>query len=451
MTQLQDRYGLPLTTASVDAAKSYIEGLDRLLSFNWGSNEQLTQAIEADPNFAMSYAALAIHQWWYRQGDEGLEMAQRAAYLSEGLSERERKHIAVVKAVVEGSGYIDEDGRQAPNPEGIRHALDYLAEFPKDALALFLAIILTIFSGRKDEKETLVDLLQSLESHYGEDWWFLSWHGFCHSELGRLESGRRITEHALQLNPRNTVASHSYGHVFYQSEEYQSGADFLHDWLPEYDHRAIYNSHISWHYAIFELLLGNTQRALEVYHRDIDPASVSPVHTTLPDSVGLLWRCYIYGTGTTRLPWDGILSYAARLQPGIPFRDVLVGTALAGAGDQSGLRRLMEGIKGLDRKLHPTPIKIVSSLLQGVDAFTRGGYEETIRLIEPLTDDIERIGGSNQQRELFEETLLEAYLRSGYRDRAEEFLLEQVGKRPYVRRSFWLSRIKAHPLIPRTQ
>ena len=64
-SQMQDRYGLPLTTSSPVAAERFIEGLDLLLEQNFGPEEQLTQAMEADPGFALAHSALA-YMWHLR-------------------------------------------------------------------------------------------------------------------------------------------------------------------------------------------------------------------------------------------------------------------------------------------------------------------------------------------------------------------------------------------------
>lgn len=51
-----------------------------------------------------------------------------------------------------------------------------------------------------------------------------------------------------------------------------------------------------------------------------------------------------------------------------------------------------------------------------------------------------RIGGSNAQREVFEDMLLEAYLRAGRYALAEAMLRTRLGRRPSARDFFWLGR-----------
>ena len=56
---LSDRFGLPLSTGSSEAAARYIAAVDLLLSANLGAEEQLESAVAADPDFALAHIAYA--------------------------------------------------------------------------------------------------------------------------------------------------------------------------------------------------------------------------------------------------------------------------------------------------------------------------------------------------------------------------------------------------------
>src|SRR5437660_1136925 len=75
--------------------------------------------------------------------------AHRARTLVARASPREQQQVEVVVSVVEGHGHIDDGGYQAPNREALELSRAHLAEYPCDALVLFLANLLTIFSGRR--------------------------------------------------------------------------------------------------------------------------------------------------------------------------------------------------------------------------------------------------------------------------------------------------------------
>jgi pentatricopeptide repeat protein len=63
--------------------------------------------------------------------------------------------------------------------------------------------------------------------------------------------------------------------------------------------------------------------------------------------------------------------------------------------------------------------------------------------LEPVGPQLVRIGGSHAQREVFEDTLLEAYLRAGQFDKAEAMLAERLERRTSARDTFWLGRVQA--------
>ena len=50
--------------------------------------------------------------------------------------------------------------------------------------------------------------------------------------------------------------------------------------------------------------------------------------------------------------------------------------------------------------------------MEGIGALARGDYAEAARLMKPVQPQLSRIGGSHAQREVFEDTILEAYLRA---------------------------------------
>jgi hypothetical protein len=65
-------------------------------------------------------------------------------------------------------------------------------------------------------------------------------------------------------------------------------------------------------------------------------------------------------------------------------------------------------------------------------AFAAGRYEEKIAALAPLLDQLVRVGGSWAQRDLFEHTLLAAYLRAGRPGEARALLARRVARQPSV-------------------
>lgn len=85
--------------------------------------------------------------------------------------------------------------------------------------------------------------------------------------------------------------------------------------------------------------------------------------------------------------------------------------------------------------------EMVIPLAEGVEAFAAGDYERAVERLEPIAGEVVRIGGSHAQREVFEDTLLEAYLRSGRVERAKAMLEERLDRRPSPRDERWMARL----------
>lgn len=430
---LHDRYGLPLSTSSATAVERYMDGIDRLLSLNADAEVSLAQAVEADQCFALAHAALAF--FWQGQGrtEDAKAGAARTRSLAGGISRRERRHVEAIAAAVDG---------EAARALGLIR--EHLAEFPRDALMVQQATGLISASGRQDRQQERFALLAGLAPAYGDDWWFLSTYAFAHHELDLLDQSRRLSERSLAQYPRNAGASHNIAHVQYETDDHAGGVDFLGAWLADYDQRAPYHCHLSWHLALFELASGHYRRVMELYERAICPA-VAQTRLAFVDASSLLWRYQLYGCTREPLPWQDVCALAARIapRPGVAFSDAHAALAYAAAGDEEAISRLLDGLRALDAKGHPLAGSVLLPLAQGVAAFARGAYDEAVRLMEPLAGQLGRIGGSHAQWQVFEDTLLEAYLRSGRFEQAETLLRRRLDRRPSARDFFWLGRAQA--------
>ena len=432
-----DRYGLPLSTSSARAAELYTEGIERTLAGNAGADQCLAEAVAADEGFALAQVALARSEQFRGLLPQARNRAARARSLVDGVTARERGHVEAIAVAIE------QGGQQA-----LGAVTEHIAQYPRDAFVLSQAngvYGLIGFSGRADRNEEQYALLSSVADAYGDDWWFLSAYGFAHTELFRFEEGRRLIERSLQLYARNAHGAHALGHVFYETGDAAGGAAFLEPWLVGYDRTAQLFGHLSWHLALFELAAGRYERVMELYERNIGPraSELAPLGI-LADSASLLWRCELYETGAA-CAWEEVRALAVRAfpRPGITFADVHAALAYAAAGDQESLERLVAALRGRAAEGKLPAGEGVIDLVQGIAAFARKDYEEAVRLLEPVADQVVRIGGSHAQREVFEDTLLEAYLRTGRCDQAEELLRVRLERRPSPRDEQWRRRALA--------
>lgn len=427
---LRDRYDLPLGTRSTAAAEAYVEGVDRLLSLNAGTEESLYRAIEIDEGLALPHAALAILYRLQGEGVQAKDAARRGLALAAGLSRRERQHLSIVDE------YVGGDAARA-----YILASEHLKEFPRDALILSQVPFMIKSRGGGDRRQDMVAVVEEVAPAYGDDWWFAGFAALWYQEVDQFERARQLASRSLELCPLNASAAHPLAHVFYETDDHAGGVGFLRGWLAAYDCEAPYHCHLSWHLALCELASGHYDRVKELYDDAISPATARG-RVAFFDAASLLWRYEIYGCATEPLPWREVRDRGLQLfpRPGVPFADGMLALACAGAGDEAALDWLIDGLRAQAASGHPIAGTIVVPLVEGIAAFGRSDYETAVKKLEPLSSEIVQLSGTNAQREVFEDTLLEAYLRASQFDRAEALLRKRLNRRPSTRDYVWLGR-----------
>ena len=427
----RDRYDLPLTTESDRAAALYRDGVDRMLSAWNGAAEAFDRAVAEDPAFALAHVARArIHQM-NMELTEARAKAAQARTLAAAASRRERQHVEIMAAAIEGKPTAALTGAE-----------QHLDEFPRDALVLSLllgAFGLYAFSGRSDHDAAKLAICERHAGHYGEDWWFLTYLGWSHTEAGNAGTGRTLTERAMALRPENANAAHALSHALFEQGDPTQGRKFLSTWLPAHEGASFLHAHLWWHVALTALEAGDLDGALGIYQQHFTPPdSRYPPLNVFTDATSLLWRLSLAGKTGLEPYWREVAAYGDHFFPraGPHFADVHYVLAAASTGSEVLETRLAEmEARAADGRLAPGPSAI--GLCRGMRAFAEGDHDNAIRILEPLIPEVVRIGGSHAQRELWEDTLIVACLRGGRGDKAARIIADRLHRRPSMRDEGW--------------
>jgi hypothetical protein len=299
------------------------------------------------------------------------------------------------------------------------------------------------FSGRLDHHEAQLVLLQELAPDWGDDWWFLGYLGWAYIETGEVGAGTRLVERSLEGNSRNAHAAHQRAHGFFECGDLTGGAEFIEAWLPDYERAGHLHCHLSWHLALFELARGNSARAREIYLDSIRPSVAQSVPMlSLADSASFLWRWWLYGiTPPLEEHWGEVAAHARRHFPSasLAFADLHAGLAEAAILDAQASSDRIAGLHSLAEEGRLPPGRVASALCMGAAALARGDDAQAAGVLEAALDDLPRIGGSHAQREVFEDSLIIAYLRCGQSAKAEPRLRSRLARRPSLRDEAWLA------------
>jgi hypothetical protein len=434
----EDRYGLPLTTTSAGAVDAYLEGVDRLLSAQPGADRCFQTAIDADPGFALAHIGLARTQQLRLQPVEARATASRARALLRGVTAREKGHVETIGRAIDG----DAAGALAA-------VKAHCETYRRDALVLqlnFGAFGLISFAGRREHDEEMWSFFEPFVDDYGDDWWFRFAWAWAHTESGRIAEGRRLMDQAFALNPRNANAVHGVAHVFYEEGDPVGGVKFVESWLPTYDRAASLHCHLTWHTALFELVRGDVARARVAFEDGIRArvAPLAPATNVLTDGVSLLWRLMLDGEPVTADEWSEIARFAGERFPATAphFHELHCLMAWAIVGEWTLFERRLAELRDRVAKGALPPGGVVPALAEGFAAFVRGDYAAAARAIEPYADDIARCGGSHAQQDVWEETLVAAWIRSGEPEKARAALERRLARRPSPRAERWLAQAR---------
>jgi len=414
---LSDLYDLPLTTTSAAARDAYVQASGLALTFYPGALEAYDRAIAADPGFALAYVGKALVL--LRQGDVAAARAALATAkgLAAGVTEREASHVAFFELVFAGETMA------------AIAALDpHLAAWPRDALVVASAANpngLIGGSGRVGQKRKIAVLMDRLAPHYGDDFWFGSYHAMALSEDGQFAPARAIIERSVAANPNNAHGAHAVAHICYETGDLEGGRRFLSSWLATYPRDGFFYGHLSWHLSLFEIQAGNWSEASRLYRDAIalDRHSGGP-QQKISDGAAFLWRSELAGQPRDAAAWRALHDFAntALPRPGNGLYDLHVILAQSVMSEETVPDTRARQIEALAREERYLSGFYLPALAPGFLAFERKDFSAAIETLAPLLDQSERIGGSRAQHDLIEFTLLSACLRANRLDKARALL-----------------------------
>jgi hypothetical protein len=383
--------------------------------------ECFDRALASDSRLALAHAGKA--QLSMREGKAAAARTAMAAAkeaAAAGASARETGHIRFFDLAFTGE-----------TDAAIAALYDHLAQWPRDALMVAIATNpngLIGSSGRIGQKRAIAALLDRLAPHYGDDFWFLSYHAIALGEDGRVADARPKIERSVMLNPKNAHCAHGVAHVSYESGDANWGRDFLTSWLATYPREGAFSGHLSWHLALIELAAGNWTAAQQRYRDAIAPdRHPGGPQQKVWDGVAFLWRSELAGHPRNEPAWRTLYDYAARAlpRPGAGFADLHVILANAVMGDDAARDARIRQIEELAHEGRYPSGSYVPQLARGFIAFKHGDYDSAIAALAPLAKESERIGGSRAQHDLIELTLLKAYLNAERLEEARQMLRQR--------------------------
>jgi tetratricopeptide (TPR) repeat protein len=421
---------IPMTAQSDRTRQALAAATGEYLAWIGDPLATLTAAVEAEPDFAFGHALIGALR--VLSGEPGrsdaVQAALKAAKQNEAkLSPWECAHIAAFEAWADGQ-----------IRRGVAIWEEILIDHPRDIWALRFAHDTYFFLGDAGNlRDSIARVLPEWpedHAHYG---YLLGMHAFGLEEVGDFRGAEVKGRRAVEINPKDTWAIHAVAHVLEMEGRTIEGIGWYQDLKAHWTPAVGLAVHQWWHLALYLIERGRLDEALALYDDDIRAAK-SGALLDIVDAAALLWRLKLAGVNIGDR-WQELAPhwYAHIDDHVLVFNDVHIALVAGLAGDRAAEAKLdqslssyVAGSKGTNRDI---AAEVGRNLLRGLAAFSAQQFEKTIELLLPLRYQIRRIGGSNAQRDLFNQTLIAAAIGADRLPLARALLAERVALKPNSR------------------
>uniref|UniRef100_A0A8C6Y1L6 Tetratricopeptide repeat protein 38 n=1 Tax=Naja naja TaxID=35670 RepID=A0A8C6Y1L6_NAJNA len=412
--------GLLLSTTSNDACKLFDAALTQYVTW---TNDQSLGGLEgtlsklqvADPNFVMgnviANGLVLIGTGSSVRLDKKLDDAIKnmvSLSHSQPLSEREKMHVSAVELFARGR---------------INQACDTWEEIlqsnPTDMLALKFAHDGYFYMGSQTQMR---DSIARVYRHWTPDIPLSSYikgmYAFGLVETNFYDRAEKLAYQALAINQRDAWSVHALAHVNEMKADLNSGLAFMKQTENNWKDSDMLACHNYWHWALHFIEKGDYEAALTIYDTHIAPSlQQSGTMLDVVDNCSMLYRLELEGVNVDNR-WKAINQVTKKhvRDHTLLFNDAHILMASLGAQDEETSNELLTTLQDLvqtcteDHELSLVPT-LGMPLLQAFTEFDQGHYEKAVELLYPIRYQIVKIGGSDAQRDVFDQLLIHAALK----------------------------------------
>ncbi|MCZ8376180.1 MAG: tetratricopeptide repeat protein [Beijerinckiaceae bacterium] len=304
---------------------------------------------------------------------------------------------------------------------------------PADTLAIKLSHALRFMLGDKPGLLRSIErALRALPADHPDYGFMLGCHAFALEENGHYAAAEQVGRRAVAMETRDAWGLHAVSHVHEMTGRIDDGIRWIEGRDHQFGHCNNFGGHLFWHLALFRLEKGQVGEVLALYDEKIRSEKTDDFRD-IANAASLLSRLGLDGVDVgTR--WEELADKAeARLEDrSLVFADLHYLLALLGAGRDEAAGRLAESLAGSvpSHASQGLAARRAGGLVaRGLMAFRNGHAGEALEHLLPARASLVLIGGSDAQRDVFEQVLIESALRSGEPRLARAILSKRLAER----------------------
>ena len=422
-----DLSGYAVSVEGDDIRIAWNETVEAVLAHDVTAADRIAKTLMADPNFALAHAVNGLMLLTLARADlvpaavHCLNNA-RLAKSNRAITRREDRFLQALER------WLMDAPRQAAVV-----LEESLEEHPLDALVVKFAQMLRFMLG---DQAQMLAVSQRVAPAFGRHHPFS---GFVNGCLAfALEEGGHYTEAehagrlAVSLSPRDVWGRHAVAHVLEMTGRADEGMAWLSD-HGQWAHVNNFKLHLTWHQALFKMERNEFADVIALYDQRM-VAECSDDYRDIASCASLLARLEYAGVDVGRR-WEGMANRAEqRVKDGrLVFADLHYLLALLGADRVVSAETIARTLVD-DSLAHSSEERRVASRSGGIAAcgllaFHDGDYAEATKLFSVARSALVEIGGSNAQRDLFEQVYIESLIRSGSGELAADLLERRLSDR----------------------
>ncbi len=421
---LNDICDAPISLQRAEALESWNAMIRAFLAHGTATPTHLGAVLDAEPGFAMGYAVRGLFSL----------MMGRAEMWQVAEDARSDAHEVARQTHLSGreQGWLNAlDAWLADSPTGAVAALERVLDVhPQDTLTAKVSHAIRFILG--DAKGMRASVERVLPAH-GPDHplrgYLMGCYAFTLEETGDYAMAELAGRAGLTLVRDDAWGLHAVAHVHDMRAEPAAGITLIEDHKCAWDGSNNFRYHVWWHKALLHLDLGEMDVALALYDSQIR-ADKTDDYRDIANATSLLMRLELEDVNVGDR-WDELGALAAnRIDDGcVVFADLHYQLALAGAAKGDSAKDMTARFAHDARQSGDMAERVADpgvAALAGLNAFAEGRYSEAFTNLLAARPKMQTIGGSHAQRDVFERMTIDAGLRAGHFEAAEQVLQDRL-------------------------
>ena len=426
----RDIHGLPISTASAQAASAFDRAIVGYLKYRADLPARMAEVFAADGEFGLAHCLKGYFAMLsYKQANvpTAMEAVQAARRLSANATPREQAHVVALDAWIGGD---------------LDRALviweEILRAHPLDVLAFRLAHFNNFWLGRPQEMRASAE---RVAPKWGRDLvgygTLLSCQCFALEECGDYAKAEPAGRAAIEIDPGDIWGTHAVAHIMEMQGRHAEGIAWLDELERHWDGGNNLLHHLWWHRALFHLERREFDAVLDLYDTRFRNL-ISPLTQAQPDlyidvqnAASMLFRLELLG-GDVGSRWTEIADKAE-----VRIGDCLSAftlphwmMALAATGRDAAAQRMLASMRAFGTSAG-TVNRIVGQVAlpvcEAVLAHRQGDHARAVALMRPVLVDMHQLGGSHAQQDVLMQLFLDTAVKADCADDVR-LLLRQAGR-----------------------